>query len=62
MRRAPRLQVRAFWSAVATAVEERLARSSRPLWLSTSGLGVAWVHARLDERPKYFAWAPFREA
>lgn len=62
LRRAPRLQVRAFWSAVAEAVEERLARSSRPLWLSTSGLGVAWVHARIDERPKYFAWAPFREA
>jgi len=29
-------------------------------WLSTSGLGIAWLHVRLDERPKYYTHAPYR--
>lgn len=33
----------------------------RPLWLSTSGLGVYWLHIRLDSRPKYYIYAPYRE-
>jgi hypothetical protein len=43
---------------VGDAVARRL--SSAPLWLSTSGLGVAWLHVRLDERPKYYTHAPYR--
>ncbi|HEY6725417.1 MAG TPA: hypothetical protein VI197_15385, partial [Polyangiaceae bacterium] len=31
-----------------------------PLWLSTSGLGVAWVHVRIDSRPKYYQYTPYR--
>ena len=33
---------------------------SNPLWLSTLGLGVAWVHIRLDRTPKYYQYAPDR--
>lgn len=40
------------------AIETRL--SDRPLWVSTSGLGVYWLHIRLDERPKYYTYAPYR--
>ena len=32
-------------------VEARI--DDRPLWLSTAGDGVAWLHVRLDQRPKY---------
>ena len=42
----------AFWQAVGEAVRESL--SARRLWLSTSGLGVYWLHVRLDSRPKYY--------
>ena len=33
----------------------------RPLWISTSGLGVYWLHIRLDSRPKYYTYAPYKE-
>src|ERR671918_1702643 len=59
-RQAPALQQHALWEAVGDAVAGRLA--AKPLWLSTSGLGVAWLHVRLDERPKYYTYAPYRTA
>jgi hypothetical protein len=59
-RRAPDDQQQAFWRAVAKAASRRL--SDRPLWLSTCGLGVAWLHARLDTRPKYYTHGPYRSA
>lgn len=31
-----------------------------PLWLSTSGLGVHWLHVRIDTRPKYYSHTPYR--
>lgn len=31
-----------------------------PLYLSTHGLGVPWLHVRLDPRPKYYAHRPYR--
>jgi len=52
IRAAPVNQIQAFWRVTAAAVMERL--GEQPLWLSTSGLGVAWLHARLDSRPKYY--------
>ena len=57
-RRAPKRQLLAFWKAVGEALADSL--SARPLWLSTSGLGVAWLHARLDSTPKYYTHAPYR--
>lgn len=55
-------QWHALWRNVALAVEERVAETSRPLWISTSGLGVAWLHVRLDDRPKYVTHQPYWEA
>jgi hypothetical protein len=57
-RGAPTEQQHALWQAVGAAVARRL--SSTPIWLSTSGLGVAWLHVRLDQRPKYYMYAPYR--
>ena len=53
----------ALWQATARAAREQLVtRPTQPLWLSTSGLGVPWLHIRLDVRPKYYTHAPFRAA
>jgi len=35
--------------------------SATPTWLSTAGLGVAWLHVRLDSRPKYYRHRPYKE-
>lgn len=43
-----------------TAAKAREALSDRPLWISTAGLGVSWLHVRLDSHPKYYAHAPYR--
>jgi hypothetical protein len=58
LRRAPPEQRDALWQSVAEAMLERL--SSKPVWLSTAGAGVAWLHVRLDDRPKYYGHGPYR--
>jgi hypothetical protein len=59
-RTAPASQNHALWQTVGTAMQERIC--SEPLWLSTAGMGVAWLHVRLDQRPKYYAYRPYRDA
>jgi len=58
LREAPPDQVDALLETTARAARERL--QGAPFWLSTSGAGVAWVHVRLDSRPKYYQYAPYR--
>jgi hypothetical protein len=57
---APREQQAALWQAVGTAMSARV--GERRVWLSTAGHGVAWLHVRLDDRPKYYRHAPYRRA
>lgn len=59
-REAPEALRQALWHAVGVAVSRQL--SSRPLWLSTSGMGVSWLHVRLDSYPKYYSHRPYRDA
>jgi hypothetical protein len=33
----------------------------KPVWLSTNGMGIAWLHFRLDARPKYYTYRAFAE-
>ena len=47
-----------FLRATGEAVLERV--GSRPLWVSTSGAGVYWLHLRLDSHPKYYTYSPYR--
>lgn len=54
-----RSQARGLWQAVSEAVEERLPREGR-VWVSTNGMGVAWLHVRVDRRPKYYSFARYR--
>lgn len=53
-------QSTALWRGVGVALETRVDRN--PTWLSTAGLGVSWLHVRLDNRPKYYRHAPYRSA
>ncbi len=59
-RLAPPASQETLWRTVAEAVRARL--GARPVWLSTSGLGVPWLHVRLDAVPKYYQFAPYRSA
>lgn len=58
VRRAPASQRHALWHEVGLAMERRV--DDRPVWLSTAGSGVAWLHVRLDDSPKYYAHTPYR--
>jgi hypothetical protein len=57
LRTAPSAQVRSVWAAAARVARENL--TSTPRWLSTCGLGVPWLHLRLDTRPKYYQFTPY---
>lgn len=56
--------IRALWSSVGQLALQMLLSPSRPaddkLWISTSGLGVSWLHVRLDKRPKYYNYNPYK--
>jgi hypothetical protein len=61
VRRAGAAQQAAFWREVGETVARSLAaRGEAPTWVSTEGSGVAWLHVRLDARPKYYHHAPYR--
>jgi hypothetical protein len=57
VRRAPAAQHDALWRLVGEEMTKRL--STWPAWLSTAGAGVAWLHVRLDDRPKYYGYQPY---
>lgn len=57
-RTAPLSQQIALWQAVGKAIANKLDHS--PLWISTSGLGVYWLHIRLDSVPKYYSYLPYK--
>ena len=59
LRTAPRSQIISLWRVTAQAVLENL--GSAPRWLSTAGLGVSWLHLRLDTRPKYYNFSPYKD-
>lgn len=60
IRYAPEAQRHALWQLVGAAMQRRL--SANPVWLSTAGAGVSWLHVRLDDRPKYYSFLPYKGA
>ncbi|MDY6782300.1 MAG: hypothetical protein SW833_07080 [Cyanobacteriota bacterium] len=58
IRRAPDAQKHGLWRIVGRTVQHQL--RDRPLWLSTAGGGVSWLHVRLDSRPKYYGFKPYK--
>ena len=53
-------QVTELWSVVAKTAEANLT-AARRLWISTAGQGVSWLHVRIDTRPKYYSYEPYRK-
>ncbi len=57
-RTAPEPQQQALWQRVGETLARHL--SEQPVWLSTAGLGVYWLHIRLDSIPKYYSYTPYK--
>lgn len=57
-RGAPQEQQLALWQRVGQDVLAQVGEA--PIWVSTSGLGVSWLHVRIDRRPKYYSHRPYR--
>ena len=59
VRQAPEEQKHKLWKIVGTEMTRNLGKV--PIWLSTAGAGVSWLHVRIDQRPKYYVHAPYRK-
>ena len=49
-----------FWRVCGEEMAARI--NEKKLWLSTHGGGVAWLHMRIDSRPKYYGFDPYKNA
>ena len=58
LQNAPAAKAVELWRSVGQAIDNSL--SDKAVWLSTSGLGVAWLHIRLDATPKYYQHQAYR--
>jgi hypothetical protein len=62
LRQAPAALKAELWMTLAQSISEYLAhQKDSPLWVSTSGLGVFWLHVRLDRLPKYYQYTPYKQ-
>lgn len=46
------------WSELGSQVLKHV--GERPIWVSVAGGGIPWLHFRIDDRPKYYRYAPYR--
>ena len=66
VRHAPVAQVDALWRTLGNTLRDivgdghQTGDRTTPLWISTSGLGVYWLHIRLDDAPKYYTHSAYR--
>ena len=58
VRGAPDSQVRSLWRVLGHTVAAQL--SDTPVWVSTAGGGVVWLHVRIDRWPKYYSHREYR--
>lgn len=58
LRTASAAQTTALWSTIGKQMAARI--GGPPVWLNTAGGGVAWLHVRLDSRPKYYHHVRYR--
>lgn len=59
LRKASEQQKDDFWRITGEKLEERLSKGKN-IWLSTSGLGVYWLHIRICDSPKYYSYSKFK--
>ena len=58
VRNAANSQQHSLWQTLGRAIAQKL--DEQPIWVSTSGLDVNWLHVRLDSRPKHYAFEPYK--
>jgi len=58
LRKSPNTQTDALWQVIAREMRSHI--GSKPIWLSTAGGGVAWLHVRIDSRPKYYGHTAYK--
>ena len=54
-------QIEDLWVRVAREGKAYLQERPRPMYLSTSGTGVFYLHVRLDDVPKYYIMRSYFE-
>ena len=61
IRTAPEEKANVLWQHVGESIDNYLQKNPHdPMWVSTCGTGVGWLHVRLDSRPKYYSYEPYR--
>ncbi len=58
VRSAPKKQTLEFWKKVGEEYDKKIGQETK--WLSTAGLGVYWLHVRIDSRPKYYRFKKYK--
>ncbi|MFO1418215.1 MAG: hypothetical protein U1E83_06050 [Methylotetracoccus sp.] len=58
MRQSGESQIHALWSELGECLAAKLGVA--PLWVSTAGDAVAWLHVRIDASPKYYHHSAYR--
>ena len=54
-------RVNEFWQKVGvTGLDLMKKDPGKPIWMSTSGRGVSWLHLRFDTRPKYYQYEAYK--
>ena len=56
---APITQTRALFKEIGRSMKAEIEKG-KIIWLSTAGLGVIWLHIRLDTIPKYYKIATYK--
>lgn len=60
VRAGPLAQRHEFLIRLGRAVLDDLQKRAGRVWISTSGLGVPWLHVRIDSSPKYYQHGAYR--
>lgn len=60
VRGAPDEQRATLWHLVGQTMLDKVGQ--QPIWLNTAGMGVPWLHVRLDSQPKYYGHRPYKDA
>ena len=60
IRKAPKSQQHSLWQTIGRSLIQRL--NEQPIWVSTSGLDVNWLHVRLDSQPKHYCFEPYKQS
>ena len=53
-------QIHELFKTIGSEVAKRISTQDRTVWVSTSGLGVYWLHVRLDSYPKYYTHSAYK--